>query len=270
MYTRSTQFTNVGKMVAHYPTVGATMHEISQEEIALCETEEEIVNSPSFACCHLYRKCSDAKHCVISDEARSSMCAYRENLEKGIIFYGKNANGFDAERYQKILRIVESMSPERKEKLDRLMMEYCGQRRGCSSLVVRKATAEAVDELGLFKFQPLGASLATKCLFSVLSKKIKAESPESYKEFDSFYKAFTAKQPSSEKKATGQKVRAFREWLAGPAASIRDRLAEPYRILWPVEDTRLYVEELWFDLYGAAWDRKLMAESPLKEDGLSA
>ena len=59
-------------MVAHYPTVGAAMHEISQEEIALCETEEEIVNSPSFACCHLYRKCSDAKHCVISDEARSS------------------------------------------------------------------------------------------------------------------------------------------------------------------------------------------------------
>lgn len=62
-----------------------------EEELGLQENEsdEEIVNAPSFACCHLYRQCSDAKACVINDVARASLCAYKKNLDAGVIFYGK-------------------------------------------------------------------------------------------------------------------------------------------------------------------------------------
>lgn len=45
-----------------------------------------------FGCCHLYRECSDAKKCLEKDVFYSLGCYYRKNLEKGIIFYGKNKN----------------------------------------------------------------------------------------------------------------------------------------------------------------------------------
>lgn len=46
-----------------------------------------------FGCCSLYKECSDARHCLrdINDPGYSN-CGYRRfNLEKGRIFYGKNA-----------------------------------------------------------------------------------------------------------------------------------------------------------------------------------
>ena len=48
--------------------------------------------SERFGCCHRYIECSDAKECTLNDKFRARGCYYRENLEKGKIFYGKNAN----------------------------------------------------------------------------------------------------------------------------------------------------------------------------------
>ncbi len=44
------------------------------------------------ACCSRYVACSDAGHCVNTNPEISTHCYYRTNLEKGIIFYGKNKN----------------------------------------------------------------------------------------------------------------------------------------------------------------------------------
>ncbi|MEA5073416.1 MAG: hypothetical protein VB030_04495 [Eubacterium aggregans] len=50
-----------------------------------------------FGCCHRYVECSDAMKCLLSgsDEDTtifSNSCMYKENLENGKIFYGKNRN----------------------------------------------------------------------------------------------------------------------------------------------------------------------------------
>ena len=45
-----------------------------------------------FGCCSHYNECSDAKKCVHPNKLYSRACFYREHLEKGEIFYGKNRN----------------------------------------------------------------------------------------------------------------------------------------------------------------------------------
>lgn len=45
-----------------------------------------------FACCSDFMKCSDAKECLHPNDKLSNGCYYRTNLEKGLIFYGKNRN----------------------------------------------------------------------------------------------------------------------------------------------------------------------------------
>jgi len=46
----------------------------------------------SFACCSRYVQCSDAKKCIHPQQVYAKQCWYRENLENGKIFYGKNKN----------------------------------------------------------------------------------------------------------------------------------------------------------------------------------
>ena len=45
-----------------------------------------------FGCCSQHEECSDAKRCIHPNRLYSTACAYRNNLESGRIFYGKNRN----------------------------------------------------------------------------------------------------------------------------------------------------------------------------------
>lgn len=53
---------------------------------------ENYIPQERFGCCHRYVECSDARECTAPDKYHARGCYYRENLEKGKIFYGKNAN----------------------------------------------------------------------------------------------------------------------------------------------------------------------------------
>lgn len=44
----------------------------------------------TFGCCSRYAECSDYRHCVHQDKDFAFDCAYRRNLTKGRIFYGRN------------------------------------------------------------------------------------------------------------------------------------------------------------------------------------
>ena len=46
----------------------------------------------SFACCSAFVRCSDARECLHQTDIYYNHCYYRENLEAGRIFYGKNKN----------------------------------------------------------------------------------------------------------------------------------------------------------------------------------
>lgn len=61
-------------------------------KFAVRKYAEIYIPLPRFGCCDLYVKCSDAKGCIANDKFHAKSCLYRENLEKGMIFYGKNAN----------------------------------------------------------------------------------------------------------------------------------------------------------------------------------
>lgn len=52
------------------------------------------VPTERFGCCHRYVECSDAKKCIAPDKIHAKGCIYKDNLEKGKIFYGKNKNIF--------------------------------------------------------------------------------------------------------------------------------------------------------------------------------
>lgn len=54
--------------------------------------DKSIVAPIIFGCCNSFELCSDAKKCVNKDPILALGCMYRENLEKGRIFYGKNRN----------------------------------------------------------------------------------------------------------------------------------------------------------------------------------
>ena len=43
-----------------------------------------------YGCCSRYLQCSDEKKCVNPDQIMALACAYKKNLEAGVIFYGKN------------------------------------------------------------------------------------------------------------------------------------------------------------------------------------
>lgn len=45
-----------------------------------------------FGCCHRFIECSDKLECIHPDKKRAKGCGYRENLEAGRVFYGKNTN----------------------------------------------------------------------------------------------------------------------------------------------------------------------------------
>ena len=46
----------------------------------------------TFGCCNSFIKCSDNKQCIHPNKKFARGCMYRQNLKKGLIFYGKNRN----------------------------------------------------------------------------------------------------------------------------------------------------------------------------------
>ncbi len=78
------------------------------------DIETLIHNENAFGCCSHYAECSAAKKCVISSEPHSEYCVYRVNLEKGLIFYGRNASAFDETKYSDMISIYNNLKPQEK------------------------------------------------------------------------------------------------------------------------------------------------------------
>lgn len=58
----------------------------------LFKAVKEFKPSERFGCCEKYVACSDARKCLHSNNFYARCCWYRQNLEAGRIFYGKNKN----------------------------------------------------------------------------------------------------------------------------------------------------------------------------------
>lgn len=64
----------------------------------------------AFGCCSRYSACSDAKTCLIPHLDYSNNCIYRKSLERGHIFYGKNADKYNAAVYQSFVDSYSALS----------------------------------------------------------------------------------------------------------------------------------------------------------------
>lgn len=225
--------------------------------------EEEELSDSVFACCHLYRECSDQKRCLCEDEARSSQCAYRKNLEAGNIFYGRNAKGFDESQYQDFVSRIDTLSKDGQKAFEKLITEFCGLHRGKDSVVVRNDHIEELSHIGLFDFQKLGSHFVRKCLYSTLEKrleKVGADVARAYRDEKSTYKA--------NHNGSGVTRHFFSMWMNGPGIEFRDQLAEPYRLATAKVGASIFIEELWQRRYFGAWNYRDWWLTPLAVDGL--
>ncbi|WHH58292.1 hypothetical protein [Petroclostridium sp. X23] len=66
--------------------------------------------SEFIGCCSSYVECSDALRCIHEADPEYAGCSYRKNLERGRVFYGKNAFRED------LLQVPEQDIPAEKEK----------------------------------------------------------------------------------------------------------------------------------------------------------
>lgn len=98
-----------------------------------------------FGCCYRYRECSDAGKCISETEG-SENCIYRKNLEKGIIFYGKNANDFDMATYNSLLEKYNSLDSAVQRELDCAILYFVKYR--TPVLWYFSNEAAALQELG--------------------------------------------------------------------------------------------------------------------------
>lgn len=87
-------FADAGLPIEHlassWPRIPADSFSFAGAEELAELTFEEVLRDSGFGCCSRYVECSDAGHCIHPDIMFAVQCAYRENLRKGRIFYGKN------------------------------------------------------------------------------------------------------------------------------------------------------------------------------------
>lgn len=65
------------------------VHEMLRALLRECFNRQ---NVEAFGCCNDHVRCSDARHCLHEDDKFYLGCIYRNSLETGRIFYGKNRN----------------------------------------------------------------------------------------------------------------------------------------------------------------------------------
>lgn len=244
-------------------------------------------DSESFGCCHRFRQCSDAGRCLIPDLDYSSACSYRKNLEKGLIFYGKNAAGFSSARYAEFLRRADKLPPFVRAVFDSLVIDFCEYHRGTVRLIVRNEYISEISSVGLFEFRPIGADFPRLCDYrSFLRPKVdnvpafkeaKAVRKAERKDLSDFIAAAKLRGDSAAAARLQEKLDVLygegtmdfmRWWLNHDGSFLRDILAAPYRAAFVSPDCAPYLEELYRDAYMTGVDSRIYHVSPLAFDGI--
>lgn len=139
------------------------------------EAEQQTKKTDSFSCCSHYRECSDAKKCIMDIEGYEG-CTYRTNLEKGKIFYGKNAISFNKERYSQIVDMYSSLDDDLKYLFSSIIFEFINK--GKQNIMCPYSSA--LDKLVDLKLinSHLPYEVLNKFDFHTLKRWIKEETPK--------------------------------------------------------------------------------------------
>ncbi len=69
-----------------------TLEDIEKMREALIIIAKSFPIPCTFDVCHRFEACSNAMKCLHPDQRHALECSYRQKLEHGIVFYGKNRN----------------------------------------------------------------------------------------------------------------------------------------------------------------------------------
>ncbi len=100
------------------------------EDEAVYEGSDTNSNGDTIGCCNRYRECSNAGACVCAEAEMAKKCQYKANLESGRVFYGKNAETFDMEKYKYLVSYYNNLSDEEKNAFEEILCYICAKKRG--------------------------------------------------------------------------------------------------------------------------------------------
>ena len=238
------------------------------------DVQAAVINDPdAFGCCSRYRECSDAGKCVNPNEELSAHCVYRNHLNNGRVFYGKEANDFSASEYKKICQRVDALPQDARQALDNLLIDFFEFHRSASCVVIRNAYLDDLLSTGLFSIEHLGPGFfdndEEKQLKWRLSK-IKDLMESMMNLYPDQKAAFKKAQNEwvAPKEGQGAKSKHFmRVWLNNEGKTLRDTIANPYRFAFFSDKMQIYGEELWNDTVKRTYECHIYRLSPLLEDG---
>ena len=217
-------------------------------------------DSDAFDCCGRFRECSDKKKCIHQDNSYASRCSYKKSLQKGIVYYGKNAREFSMDAYSSILAKVYALSDANKEAFYRVVMMFCFYKRGTQDIVVRKELISAINDVGVFRASPAAQYLLEHSGANALVSAVR--------NYPDVYAAYlNAKNLRKSTDGNGNSIPFVKQWLYGPGAATLNVLSAPYCILSPADGQRRYLEEIFNDHLVFCQEDYPPLESPLAEDG---
>ena len=104
----------------------------------------------AFGCCSRYSACSDAKTCLIPHLDYSKNCIYRKSLDQGHIFYGKNADKYNAAVYQSFVDNFNTLSANAADLLRGILYYAFIKKRGIKLIML--ADSPEIPTLERFGF----------------------------------------------------------------------------------------------------------------------
>ncbi|WP_298029336.1 hypothetical protein [uncultured Dysosmobacter sp.] len=211
-------------------------------------------DSESFGCCHRFRQCSDAGRCLIPDLDYSSACSYRKNLEKGLIFYGKNAAGFSLSEYRDFCSRVDQLPVEVHIEYCRIMVHFWFTEFAASSVLWDNSPAlQSLCEAGFCKASPCEDRFLSLCNDKKLRKMLSCH-PVYGPVWDSV-------PPSDDKR----KKSFLCAWIKMNAVPFLESLSGKYSLVSLEQTYREYSHEYYHDFLSGK-EKEFLVTLPKKRD----
>lgn len=123
----------------------------------------------AFGCCSRYSACSDAKACLIPHLDYAKNCIYRKSLERGHIFYGKNADKYNATVYQSFVDNYSVLSANATELLCGILYYAFIKKRGIKLIMLADSPEISVlDRAGFLSQVEHPDKVVKKCSVSTM------------------------------------------------------------------------------------------------------
>lgn len=189
-----------------------------------------------FGCCSHYRECSDAKKCLIADRDYSKSCIYRDNLENGKIFYGKNANGFDMNTYNSFVDKYNHLEAEPLYLLKYIIFHF--NKYSSDILFYADNSIEVLQEQGFIVGYISKKAILNLCKSSFLMKFLSTETKNELNKM--------VQKREGDPKARAKKNDVV-NWLMENSLPEVEEYVNKFVFVYISDDMRKYIFELYYD-----------------------